>query len=210
MRGTVYVVSGPSGAGKTSILKEVLKEIPNLMFSVSYTTRPKRPGEIDGEDYFFVSKERFVELVNSGEFLEWAEVHGYLYGTSKSFVESKIEKGINVILDIDVQGALSVMKKLPDAVTIFICPPSFKDLKKRLDNRGTEKENDRERRLKDAKWELSHISDFQYLVVNRNLNESVKQLEAVIIAEQLRVDKMKDHMGLQDFFKESDNDVRDN
>jgi len=98
MRGTIYVVSGPSGAGKTSILKEVLKKIPNLTFSVSYTTRPKRPGEIDGEDYFFVSKEKFVELVNSGEFLEWAEVHGNLYGTSKSFVESKIEKGINIIL----------------------------------------------------------------------------------------------------------------
>ncbi|MCD6160209.1 MAG: guanylate kinase [Kosmotoga sp.] len=200
MRGTVFVVSGPSGAGKTSILREVLRRIPNLEFSVSYTTRPKRPGEKDGEDYFFVSEEKFKELINADEFLEWAEVHGYLYGTSKGFVSERVKQGVNLILDIDVQGALAVMKEMPEVATVFISPPSFEELKKRLLTRGTENERDLKRRLEDARWEFSHIVDFQYLVVNRNLKESAKQLEAVIIAEQLRLDRIKDHMGLEEIF----------
>ncbi|HHF08751.1 MAG: guanylate kinase [Thermotogae bacterium] len=201
MRGTVFVVSGPSGAGKTSILREVLRRIPNLEFSVSYTTRPKRPGEKDGEDYFFVSEEKFKELINADEFLEWAEVHGYLYGTSKGFVSERVKQGVNLILDIDVQGALAVMKEMPEVATVFISPPSFEELKKRLLTRGTENERDLKRRLEDARWEFSHIVDFQYLVVNRNLKESAKQLEAVIIAEQLRLDRIKDHMGLEEIFR---------
>ncbi|OAA28016.1 guanylate kinase [Kosmotoga arenicorallina S304] len=201
MRGTVFVVSGPSGAGKTTILKEVLGRIPNLEFSISYTTRPKRPNEENGKDYFFISEEQFKKLINANAFLEWAEVHGYLYGTSKAFVLERIKKGVNLILDIDVQGALSVMREMPEVATIFICPPSFEELKKRLLSRGTETERDLKRRLEDARWEFSHIVDFQYLVVNRNLKESVKQLEAVIIAEQLRLDRIKDHMGLEEMPK---------
>ncbi|AKI97938.1 guanylate kinase [Kosmotoga pacifica] len=201
MRGTIFVVSGPSGAGKTSILKEVLRKIPNLEFSISYTTRPKRPGEKHGEDYFFVTEEEFKDLINADEFLEWAEVHGYLYGTSKAFITEKLERGINLILDIDVQGALAVMKRMPEVATIFISPPSFEELKKRLISRGTESERDLKRRLKDARWEFSHIIDFQYLIVNRSVKESVRQLEAVIIAEQLKIDRIKDHMGMEEILR---------
>lgn len=195
MRGTIYVVSGPSGAGKTSILKEALKNFNNLEFSVSYTTRSPRPGEVDGKDYFYISGSEFKDLINKDEFLEWAEVHGNLYGTSRSFMEAKLEQGISIILDIDVQGALSVMKKMPEAAFIFVSPPSFQDLKKRLTDRNTETSEDLALRLGDAKWELSHVKDFNYLIINRDLNESIKQLESIIIAERIRIDRMKDHLG---------------
>jgi guanylate kinase len=168
---------------------------------VSCTTRPKRPGEIDGKDYFFVSEPSFMKMVENGEFLEWAVVHNYYYGTLKKFVEEQLENGKNVLLDIDVQGAMTVMKKAGDAVYIFIAPPSFEELKQRLVKRGTEDKANLERRLEDAKRELSFIPQFEYLIVNENLQESVDQLCSIIVAEQVRVKRALDRLGMHKFFE---------
>ncbi|ABV34182.1 MULTISPECIES: guanylate kinase [Pseudothermotoga] len=201
MKGVLYVVSGPSGVGKTSIIELTLKKVKNIVFSVSCTTRPKRPGEIDGKDYFFVSEPSFMKMVENGEFLEWAVVHSYYYGTLKKFVEEQLENGKNVLLDIDVQGAMTVMKKAGDAVYIFIAPPSFEELKQRLVKRGTEDKTNLERRLEDAKRELSFIPQFEYLIVNENLQESVDQLCSIIVAEQVRVKRALDRLGMHKFFE---------
>jgi guanylate kinase len=201
VKGVLYVVSGPSGVGKTSIIELTLKKVKNIVFSVSCTTRPKRPGEIDGKDYFFVSEPSFMKMVENGEFLEWAVVHNYYYGTLKKFVEEQLENGKNVLLDIDVQGAMTVMKKAGDAVYIFIAPPSFEELKQRLVKRGTEDKANLERRLEDAKRELSFIPQFEYLIVNENLQESVDQLCSIIVAEQVRVKRALDRLGMHKFFE---------
>jgi guanylate kinase len=198
MNGIPFIITGPSGVGKTSIIKKVLEKFDDFTFSVSYTTRPKRKGEKEGADYYFVSDEKFKELIKAGELLEWAEVHGYMYGTSSSFVKGKLENGISVILDIDVQGALNVLKKIADIVSIFISPPSFEALKERLIKRGTEKNEDISRRLSDAKWELSHLSDFHYVVVNKSIQQASKSIESIIIAEQLKTDRVKDRLGIEE------------
>lgn len=189
--GILFIITGPSGAGKTSILKRVMKEVENLEFSVSYTTRPRRPGEVDGRDYFFVDEERFKKMVEEGEFLEWAIVHGYYYGTSKKFIDERLEKNGDLLLDIDVQGALNVKRMNLDMVSVFIAPPSLEDLEKRLRKRGTDSEYDLKRRLEDAKWELSKISEFEYLIVNDFLEKSVEKLKAIIIAERMRTKRIK-------------------
>lgn len=198
MKGIPFIITGPSGVGKTSIIKNVLEKFDNFTFSVSYTTRPKRKDEKEGLDYYFITEDKFKNLVKAGELLEWAEVHGYLYGTSADYVKKKIEDGISVILDIDVQGALNVLKKTDDIVSIFISPPSFEVLKERLIKRGTEKNQDISRRLNDAKWELSHLSDFHYIVVNRSIEQSSKNIESIILAEQLRTERVKDRLGIDE------------
>ncbi|MFW6119747.1 MAG: guanylate kinase [Petrotogales bacterium] len=198
MKGIPFIITGPSGVGKTSIIKNVLEKFDNFTFSVSYTTRPKRKDEKEGLDYYFITEDKFKNLVKAGELLEWAEVHGYLYGTSADYVKKKIEDGISVILDIDVQGALNVLKKIDDIVSIFISPPSFEVLKERLIKRGTEKNQDISRRLNDAKWELSHLSDFHYIVVNRSIEQSSKNIESIILAEQLRTERVKDRLGIDE------------
>ncbi|AEH50163.1 guanylate kinase [Pseudothermotoga thermarum] len=202
MKGILYVISGPSGVGKTSIIEGTLKRVRNLVFSVSYTTRKKRPNEIEGKDYFFVDESTFKSMIERDEFLEWAVVHGNYYGTPKKFVEENLQKGFNVLLDIDVQGAMTVMKKVKDAVYIFIAPPSFDELKQRLIKRGTENEIDLQRRLEDAKKELSYIPKFQYIIVNVNLNESIDQLCSIIVAEQLKVERFIERLGEYRIFEE--------
>ncbi|HAA85084.1 MAG TPA: guanylate kinase [Kosmotogaceae bacterium] len=192
MTGSLFVVSGPSGTGKTTILRRVLASRKDLVFSVSYTTRVKRPGEEEGKDYFFVSEEQFEARIRNGEFIEWARVHDNLYGTSREYVDSRLDDGINVVLDIDVQGALNVQKERPRAVYIFIAPPSYEELKNRLETRGTENTEQLKIRLRNARWELSKIYMFQYVVVNCCLDRSVEQLDAIVTSEQLRVEKMKD------------------
>ena len=189
--GILFIITGPSGAGKTSILKRVMKEVENLEFSVSYTTRPRRPGEVDGRDYFFVDEKRFKKMVEEGEFLEWAIVHGYYYGTSKKFIDERLEKNGDLLLDIDVQGALNVKRMDLDIVSVFIAPPSLEDLERRLRKRGTDSEYDLKRRLEDAKWELSKISEFEYLIVNDFLEKSVEKLKAIITAERMRTKRIK-------------------
>ncbi|MEJ5228464.1 MAG: guanylate kinase [Pseudothermotoga sp.] len=201
MKGVLYVISGPSGVGKTSIIEATLKRVKNLVFSVSCTTRPRRPSETEGKDYFFVDFDRFKKMIQNDEFLEWAVVHNHYYGTPKKFVEDQLEQGKNVLLDIDVQGAMTVMKKAKDAVYIFIAPPSFDVLKQRLINRGTENKANLERRLDDAKKELSYIPIFEYIIVNANLQESVDQLCSIIVAEQLKVKRVIDRLGLHRFFE---------
>jgi guanylate kinase len=201
MKGLVFVMSGPSGAGKTTIVKGVLPELEEIEFSVSYTTRPKRDEEVDGVDYFFIDEQRFKDLIKENEFLEWAEVHGHLYGTSKSYVESRLEKGINMFLDVDVKGALNIKRLVKGAVFIFVAPPSFNELKERLIKRHTEDEGNMEKRIEDAKYELSQISKFDYLIVNRDLKVSEKQLESIIISEQLRVERAGEIIGKYKFYK---------
>lgn len=200
MAGLLYVISGPSGVGKTSIIEGVMSKVRNVVFSVSCTTRPKRPNEVEGRDYFFVDEGTFLDMVKKDEFLEWAVVHGHYYGTPRKFVEDKIKSNVNVILDIDVQGAMTVMKKVKDAVFVFIAPPSFDELKKRLLKRGTEKEEDMVKRLEDAKKELEHIPKFQYLIVNVDLQESIDQLTSIIVAEQLKVNRVIERLGFHKLF----------
>ncbi|MDN5324975.1 MAG: guanylate kinase [Thermosipho sp. (in: thermotogales)] len=201
MKGTLFVVSGPSGVGKTSIINSVIKMLDNVVFSVSCTTRPPRPGEVDGVDYFFISKEKFLEMVNNSEFLEWAEVHGNFYGTPKDFVLKKIEEGKRIILDIDVQGALQVKRNFDDAVFIFVAPPSYEVLKERLLKRGTEEPKALLKRLDNAKWELSKMIEFDYLIVNEDLVNSIQIMKSIIISETYRTKRVLTEELIENLFK---------
>jgi guanylate kinase len=183
----LFVLSAPSGGGKSTILKKVMANLPGLVFSVSHTTRSPRPGEKDGQDYHFVSREAFLAIQQrqpSG-FLEWAEVHGNLYGTSREEVEHHLGAGKDVVLDIDVQGAMQVMEAV-DPVTVFITPPSLAELERRLRGRGTENEENLVLRLENAKKELLYRERYDYLVVNDRLPDAIESLRAIIIAERCR------------------------
>jgi len=199
MKGTLFVVSGPSGVGKTSIINSVIKMLDNVVFSVSCTTRPPRPGEVDGVDYFFISKEKFLEMVNNSEFLEWAEVHGNFYGTPKDFVLKKIEEGKRIILDIDVQGALQV--KRIDQGDKNVAPPSYEVLKERLLKRGTEEPKALLKRLDNAKWELSKMIEFDYLIVNEDLVNSIQIMKSIIISETYRTKRVLTEELIENLFK---------
>lgn len=186
MKGTLIIISSPSGGGKGTIIREVLKSLPDVAYSISFTTRKIREGEENGREYFFISRAEFEDLVKRDEFLEYAEVHGNLYGTSKSQVNSELEKGRDIILEIDVQGAENVMRKFPSAVSVFILPPSFNILRQRLIARGTETEETLALRLKNGFEEVQKFSSFQYVIVNDEIVQAVKNLETIILAERLR------------------------
>ena len=185
-RGALFVVTGASGTGKTTLVKEALATIPNLSFSVSATTRAPRLGEVSGRDYHFVSQERHAEMVEAGAFLEWAEVYGNRYGTLRAPVEAALERGESILLEIDAQGAEQVRAALPDAVFIFILPPSIDTIEARLRGRSTDSEAIIQRRLADARLQLSRCGEFEYLLVNDDLNSGYDQLQAILIAELLR------------------------
>ena len=190
--GSLIVISGPSGAGKDSIVNEVVKEM-NAKVSVSMTTREKRKGEEEGKDYFFVTKEKFLENIDNGNFLEFANVHGdNYYGTPKDEVEKNLKKGKDVILVIDIQGALKVKSQTDEAIFIFIMPPSMRELKNRLIKRGTETKDQIIKRFKDAYQEINEITKYNYVVINDNLKDAVKKVEAIIMAEKCRVDRIED------------------
>ncbi|SHD76944.1 guanylate kinase [[Clostridium] ultunense Esp] len=174
-RGFLLVISGPSGCGKGTICKKILERNEKLVFSVSATTRMPRRGEIDGVNYFFINEERFNKMVEKDEFLEYANVHGNLYGTPKKFVLEQIEKGEIVILEIDVQGALQVKESYPEAVFIFLLPPSMSELKNRIKKRGTETDKDIDIRLKNAFEELKFIDEYDYIVINDKIEEAVRK-----------------------------------
>ncbi len=186
-RGRLFVVSAPSGAGKTTILKSVMAGTQGLAFSVSHTTRSPRSGENDGKDYHFVSRRQFEDMRAKGAFLEWAEVHGNLYGTSISSLEQQLDLGFDIVLDIDIQGAAVLRdKKRVEASFIFIAPPSLEELERRLRSRGTDSDETIDLRLANAKSEMAEADRYQYLIVNDNLNESIKLLTAIILAERAK------------------------
>ena len=185
-RGTLFVVSSPSGGGKGTLVRGVLDVVENLSYSVSYTTRSPRANEVNGREYFFVDVPAFEEMVAGGEFLEWACVHGNFYGTSKRQIAEKTGAGIDMILEVDVQGAASVRKLLMDSVSVFILPPSFKVLKERLCARGTDTQESLELRLRNAPEELSQYSAFDYVIINDEIGRAVGQLASIIYAERAR------------------------
>ena len=183
-KGMLLVISGPSGTGKGTLIERLMKEDPTLVFSVSATTRAPRPGEIDGVHYHFVTNERYDELVAENAFVEYANVHGNRYGTLRSEVYERLERGENVVLDIDVQGALNVIASEKEKVSIFILPPSMQELRSRLTGRGTETEEAVERRLHNAVWEISQKDNYQYKVINDDLESCLHTLQAIIEAEK--------------------------
>jgi guanylate kinase len=184
--GMLIVVSSPSGGGKGTLIDRVLKTVPGVSYSVSYTTRAPRGTEQNGREYFFVTTETFEEMIRRGEFLEWANVYGYLYGTSHTQVERELAAGHDIILEIDVQGAASIRERIDDAISIFILPPSFELLRQRLVTRGTDSPADLEKRLRGAPAEVEQHKDFQYLILNDDINRASQQLAAVIYAERAR------------------------
>ena len=184
--GVLYVISAPSGAGKTTLCKEVIDIFPNLRHSVSYTTRPPRNGEVHGRDYFFVGKEEFSRMVEAGEFAEWAEVHGNLYGTSLATLKECRAEGIDLILDIDCQGARQLKGRFEGGVYIFVLPPSIEELRRRLDNRSSDSQEVIERRIQNAAGEIKEARWYDYIIVNDKFSEALEQLKSVLIAEQCR------------------------
>ena len=185
-KGMLLVVSGASGTGKGTLVKRLLDEDASFAFSVSATTRAPREGEVDGVHYHFVSEERFAELVAQDAFLEHAGFCDHQYGTLREEVDSRIEKGINVLLDIETQGAFNVMAKAPDCVSVFILPPSYAELRRRLENRNTEGAADVERRLETARREIPLMNRYQYIIVNDDLESAYAQLRAIAQAEKQR------------------------
>ncbi len=194
--GFTIVLSGPAGAGKGVLGARLLESDPDVVFSISATTRPPRAHERDGVDYFFVSDEEFRRMVDNGELAEWARVHNHLYGTPVSFLEEQLATGRCVLLDIDVQGGASVMERYPDAVSIFVLPPSLEVLQKRLAGRGTEDERSLTTRLDNALAEIEAARKYQYLIVNDDLERAVECLVSIVRAERCKLARMT-QTGLQ-------------
>jgi len=178
-RGHLYVIAAPSGAGKTSLLKALMARRPGVEFSVSCTTRNPRPGETDGRDYHFIGRKDFERLVGAGEFIEHANVFGNLYGTRRSVVEAALAEGRDLILEIDWQGAKQVRERLPEAIQIFVLPPSRAELESRLRKRGSDSEDVIARRLRESTLEMLHWSDFDYVIVNRDFDQALAELGAI-------------------------------
>lgn len=185
-RGKLLVISGPSGVGKSTAITGMRQRHPEMFFSVSVTTRKKRAGDQNGVTYWFKSKEEFESMANDGDFYEYAEYAGNYYGTPKAPVEQRLDEGIDVIMDIDVQGALQIQRCCPDAVLIFLVAPSFSLLERRLRGRGDTSEEDMEKRLKKARWEYSQAHKYDYIVVSDTLQRTVNDIDCILTAEKLR------------------------
>lgn len=198
-RGSLLVVSGPSGAGKSSLIKEILKNIDNVYFSISTTTRPKREGEVDGVNYYFVSKEEFEEDIKKGLFLEWANVHGNYYGTSLKPVFEALEKEKLVVFDIDVQGHESIRKKFDDITTsVFVTTPSIRELENRLIKRGTDTKETIKKRLQNAKEEIRRLNEFDFLLINDDFEVAKKEILSIATAAKMKYSKKS----IEEFIKE--------
>jgi len=182
-KGKLIVLSGPSGVGKTTICKEIIARRKDTVYSISATSRPKRRGEKNGREYFFLSQKEFKDWIEKDRFAEYAIVHGNFYGTPKEFLQENLKKGLNVLMDIDVQGAKKLMPQYPDGIYIFILPPDFDELKRRLLKRNTDDEKEIENRLKTANKELKFIEDYKYVVKNINLEDTVREILAIIEKE---------------------------
>ena len=190
-KGKLLVLSGPSGVGKGTVLGELMKRRSDMCFSVSATTRAPREGEVDGVNYFFVTKERFEEMIQNNELLEYAQFVSNSYGTPRAYVEQQLEKGMNVILDIEVQGARNIVGMIPDAVSVYMIPPSYEELEKRLRGRGTETEEQIQGRLQTAIEEARAADFYRYIIVNDNLEVAVNELDAIITAEKIGYNNRK-------------------
>ncbi len=185
MTGQLYIISAPSGAGKSTLVRLLLKKEPSMRLSISHTTRAPRAGEIHGRDYFFSEEATFTQAIENNEFLEWAKVHGNFYGTSKKWITDELKNGNNVLLEIDWQGATQVRAAFPNAISIFIMPPSFAALRERLTTRNTDAPEVIERRLAAAREEVRHVEEFNYVIINANLEEALGSLLLVIAAAKL-------------------------
>jgi len=188
MIGTLYIVSAPSGAGKTSLVRALLAADPAVQLSISYTTRPMRPGEVDGRDYHFVSTGTFEAMRAHGDFLESAEVHGNLYGTSRGWIEQRMASGDDILLEIDWQGALQVRRVMAEAIAIFVLPPSIDALAQRLTGRATDSEAVIARRVSAARAEIGHVGEFDYVIINNDFEEAKRDLTAIVRAVRLRLE----------------------
>ncbi|MEK7748145.1 MAG: guanylate kinase [Nitrospirota bacterium] len=198
-KGLLFVVSAPSGAGKTSLCREVTPKTPNLVRSISYTTRAPREQEVEGEDYHFVDAEKFRSMVDRNNFIEWAEVHGNLYGTSRSLLMESVDRGVDVILDIDTQGAVTIRKNSSEGVYIYILPPSLEALGQRLIDRKSDPEEEIVRRLQKSREEIWNYRHYDYVIVNGQFKKALKDLEAIILAERVRM-KQINHAWIEDTF----------
>lgn len=198
--GKVFVLSAPSGAGKTTVLKRVMANVEGLAFSVSHCTRSPREGEINGVDYYFVDRQEFITMKDQGHFLEYADVHGNFYGTSRSAVKEKTDKGVDVILDIDVQGARIIRDSMGlDATYIFLVPPSLNELENRLRGRGQDSGETIVTRLANAKKEIDAVTEYEYLIVNEKIDEAVRMFEAIILAERSKGRRLTCGKAIPDF-----------
>ncbi|MDO6563196.1 guanylate kinase [Amphritea sp. 1_MG-2023] len=189
--GTLYVISAPSGAGKTSLVKALLAQDKQVRVSVSHTTRTIRPGETDGHDYNFISMSMFDEMIENGQFLEYANVFTNKYGTSRVWVEEQLQQGIDVILEIDWQGAQQIRKQMPECTSLFILPPSTADLRQRLTGRGTDSEEVINHRMSEAISEMSHYHEYQFLVINDNFDTALHELQSVLTAQRLKLQQQQ-------------------
>ncbi len=191
-KGILYVLSGPSGSGKTTLAKHVVNTVNYVDFAISYTTRKIRDGEKDGIDYKFIDEEKFRFMIDSNQFAEWAEVHGNLYGTTIDEIEKVLDKGIDILLDIDVQGSLQIKTKYRNSVHIFLIPPDLITLRKRLSKRNTENSSELEKRMEMAIKEISRIDDYDYIIVSDDIDKSLRKLESIIETVRLKTEFIMD------------------
>jgi len=196
-RGLLIVVSGASGTGKGTVCKRILDKTPELAYSVSATTREPRAGEVDGREYYFMTRDEFTARIAEGMFLEFAEVYGNFYGTPLNKITERINRGEDILLEIDVQGALNVKRKLPEAVTIFLLPPSLDELKRRIEGRGTETADSLQRRLANAVAEIQIGREYGYVVVNDSVERAVAKIKAIVAAERCRTERNLDKFSLE-------------
>jgi len=185
MSGNLFIISAPSGAGKTSLVHALLGINTDIDLSVSYTTRDPRPGEQDGRDYHFVSRETFLEMAKRGEFMESAEVYGNLYGTSQAWISREITRGRDILLEIDWQGAAQVRRLFPDSISIFVLPPSIAALEQRLKGRGKDDDAVINKRMAAVREDVAHVAEFDYVIINDNLDEALRELDAVVLSTKL-------------------------
>ena len=200
-RGLLIVVSGASGTGKGTVCKKILTDLPEVAYSISATTRTPRPGEVDGREYYFLSVDEFKAWIADEKFLEYAEVYGNFYGTPLNKIEERLNRGEDILLEIDVQGALNVKRKCPEGIYIFLLPPSLEELKRRIEGRGTESPESLSRRLKNAVAEIKIGREYDYVVVNDSVDKAVAEIKSILTAERLKVARNADKFKLGEDFK---------
>ncbi|HEX5230292.1 MAG TPA: guanylate kinase [Bryobacteraceae bacterium] len=206
---SVFIISAPSGSGKSTLVNRLLKTVPNLAFSISYTTRPRRPAEVEGVDYIFISRKDFEARLGRGEFLEHAEVFGNYYGTNREAFESATREGKDLVLDIDIQGARQLRTAIPQATTIFVLPPSKQVMEQRLRSRSQDSEEVIQRRLQGAAAEVKNYTHYDYVLINRNIDEASAQLVNIVEAERLRRTRMEEEVRpILASFIEPDGDIK--